>query len=298
MHRYVSIDEDSGRWEGFEFRPGDIVISTRSKHGTTWMQMICLLLVHRTPELPAPLGELSPWLDTRYEDRDAVFARLATQDHRRVIKTHTPLDGVPLDERAHYVVVARHPLDAAVSLRHQGDNIDRDRQAELAGIEAPVGPSHAGRRGRVAEWLGRWIADEADPRESLDSLDGVFHHLRDAWERRGEDNVSLVHYQDLIDDLDGEMRRVAHDLGFDVDDEEIRSLVEAARFESMRSRAADLVPERNGVLVDPTAFFRQGRSGSGTARATADDLALYRRRAAGLAPDDLLHWLHRDSFRT
>jgi hypothetical protein len=61
--RYTSLDEDSGRWRGFEHRAGDIVISTRSKHGTTWVRMICALLVFQTPDLPAPLGELSPWLD-------------------------------------------------------------------------------------------------------------------------------------------------------------------------------------------------------------------------------------------
>ena len=59
--RYTSADEDSARWEGFPFRPGDIVISTRSKSGTAWMQMICALLIFQTPEMPAPLGRLSPW---------------------------------------------------------------------------------------------------------------------------------------------------------------------------------------------------------------------------------------------
>ncbi len=54
--RYQSPDEDSGRWLGFPFRAGDIVISTRSKSGTTWMQMICALLIFQTPELPARSG--------------------------------------------------------------------------------------------------------------------------------------------------------------------------------------------------------------------------------------------------
>jgi hypothetical protein len=61
--RYRSPEEDSARWAGFPFRNGDIVISTRSKSGTTWMQMICALLIFQTPQLPGQLGDLSPWLD-------------------------------------------------------------------------------------------------------------------------------------------------------------------------------------------------------------------------------------------
>jgi len=38
-------------WVGF--RDGDILISSRSKHGTTWLQMLTLLLIHQTLELSA-----------------------------------------------------------------------------------------------------------------------------------------------------------------------------------------------------------------------------------------------------
>src|ERR671920_1326290 len=107
--RYRSPDEDSGRWDGFPFRDGDIVISTRSKSGTTWMQMICALLIFQTPHLPAPLPALSPWLDWLIVPREEVIDRLQAQQHRRFIKTHTPLDGIVLDPRATYIVAARHP---------------------------------------------------------------------------------------------------------------------------------------------------------------------------------------------
>lgn len=107
--RYRSDDEDSDRWTDFVFRPGDIVISTRSKSGTTWMQMICALLIFQTTELPERLNALSPWLDFLGTPKDEAYERLAAQDHRRFIKTHTPLDGIPLDDRVAYIVVARHP---------------------------------------------------------------------------------------------------------------------------------------------------------------------------------------------
>jgi len=134
--RYRSRDEDSARWRHFPFRAGDIVISTRSKSGTTWMQMICALLVFQTPAFPQPLADLSPWLDWLITPEAEVYARLAAQRHRRIIKTHTPLDGLPIDPRVTYIVVAREPLDLAVSLFHQSTNLNRDRMRQLSGQPA------------------------------------------------------------------------------------------------------------------------------------------------------------------
>ncbi|WP_328650761.1 sulfotransferase domain-containing protein [Micromonospora sp. NBC_00330] len=288
IHRYQSDEEDSARWIGFPFRNGDIVISTRSKSGTTWMQMICALLVLRTPELPVPLTVLSPWLDWLGEPQATVYDRLAAQPHRRFIKTHTPLDGVPLDPRAHYVVVARHPLDMAVSLYHQSANLDRARIAELTGQPTPAGPPRE--RPGVREWLLSWVDREVDPHAELDSLPGVLMHLGDAWARRHEPNVELVHYDDLLADLGGEMRRLADLWKLPSPGPE---LVEAATFGRMRERADRLAPDTLGVLRDRQAFFRRGGSGQGRDLLDEAGLARYQQRVAALAPPDLLTWLHR-----
>jgi hypothetical protein len=289
--RYRSADEDSARWNGFVFRDRDIVISTRSKSGTTWMQMICALLVFQTPKLPAPLVDLSPWLDWLGAPREEVHSRLAAQRHRRFIKTHTPLDGVPLDPRVHYVVVARHPLDMAVSLYHQGANLDRARMRQLTGRPEPE--ERAGPPPSLHQWLGTWIEREVEPGDALDSLPGVLWHLSDAWARRHAPNVVLVHFDDLSADLDGEMRRVADVLGFDVPADVWPELVAAATFDRMRANAELLAPDAAGVLKDRGAFFRSGRSGQGRDLLSADQVARYRDRSARLAPPDLLRWLHR-----
>ncbi len=76
--------------------------------------MICALLIFRTPELPAPLSQLSPWLDELVVPRDEAFAQLAAQEHRRFVKTHTPLHEMTIAPRATYIVVARHPLEPRV----------------------------------------------------------------------------------------------------------------------------------------------------------------------------------------
>jgi aryl sulfotransferase len=341
--RYRSPDEDSARWDGFPFRQGDIVISTRSKSGTTWVQMICALLIFQTPQLPDRLSTLSPWLDWLIVPRDEVFARLAAQRHRRFIKTHTPLDGVPIDPQATYLVLARHPLDMAVSLFHQGANLNRERIAELTHAAAPAGtlvarrahgsaddpdhvsprrvpataeppdpvpaaaeppdpvpaaaeppdPGPAAEHTAVKDALLAWIDRDVAPAEAMDSLPGVMWHLADAWRRRHDDNVLLVHYADLSADLDGEMRRIARRLGIEVPDDRWTELVRAAGFAEMRSRAQHLAPDPAGILKDRDAFFRRGSSGAGRELLTDAEFAHYLCRVAGMGPPDLLAWLHR-----
>src|SRR5215207_2362555 len=125
--RYRSIVADSARWDGFVFRPGDIVISTPPKSGTTWTQMLCALLIFDGPQFPAPLGDVSPWLDMCNRPLAEVTAVLAAQTHRRFIKTHTPLDGLPLHADVTYLVVGRDPRDVAISSEHHTANLDVER---------------------------------------------------------------------------------------------------------------------------------------------------------------------------
>src|SRR6185437_4032677 len=86
----------------------------------------------------------------------------------------TPLYGIPLDPRASYIVTGRHPLDAAVSLYHQGGNIDRARLRQLTGQPEPAGPPRP--RPPLSDWLLSWIADDCEPRDQLDSLPGILWH--------------------------------------------------------------------------------------------------------------------------
>ena len=187
--------------------------------------------------------------------------------------------------------MGRHPLDLAVSLYHQGDNLDRGRLRDLTGQDPP--PSTAGRP-ELHDWLLGWIDWAGDPSEQLDSLPGVLGHLGDAWSRRHEPNVVLVHYDDLSGDLDGQMRRLAARLGITVDEDRWPELVDAATFERIRDRADQLVPDPVGVLKEPARFFRQGTSGEGRGVLTATELAHYHRRAAAMAAGDLLTWLHHE----
>ena len=290
LRRYRTVVSDSALWADFRFRTGDVVISTPAKCGTTWMQMLCALLIFDTADFGRPLTEVSPWLDAVTYDTAATLALLESQQHRRFVKTHTPLDGIPLDDRATYVVVARHPLDMAVSLYHHSANIDRRRMAELTG--APL--RTASERPSAHDWLLSWTRRETTPMEEPDSLVGVLHHVGDAWSRRATaPKVVLVHYADLLADLPGEMGRLASRLEVEVSPERLRVLAEAATFAQMRARSSELSPNRLGVLKDDAAFFRSGRSGAGRELLSAEELASYDARVASLADPELVAWLHR-----
>ncbi len=262
--------------------------------------MICALLIFQTPDLPASLGELSPWLDWLITPRDDVFARLAAQWHRRFIKTHTPLDGLPLSPLATYVVVARHPLDLAVSLYHQGNNINRARLAELTG--AVPGLPRPGRSARppLHDWVVGWIDHDPSPAESRDSLPGVMWHVSDAWVRQADPGLAgptvlLVHYDELQRDLAGTMRWLAEQLAITVPAERWPELVRAATFAEMRANAAASAPNKAGMLLDPASFFRRGTSGEGIQVLSSAELAHYYERAAQLAPPEVLSWVHQNA---
>src|SRR3954470_2426766 len=95
IHTYQNHHMDSTRWERYQPRAGDIVISTSMRSGTTWTQEIVRQLIlwyqpDKTLER-APQMDTSPWLDLRVRSLDTVIDLLEGQQHRRFIKTHLPL---------------------------------------------------------------------------------------------------------------------------------------------------------------------------------------------------------------
>lgn len=296
--RYQNLVFDSARWDGFEFRDGDIVISTPPKCGTTWTQTICALLILGPPPFPASLDLLSPWLDMLTRERSSVVADLGAQTHRRFMKTHTPLDGIPWDERVTYICVARDPRDVALSWDNHMDNMDMlaligareaavglDDVADVLAAGPPVRPESP--RDRFWYWV-----DER-PVVGVSCLASTVEHVQTFWAVRDRPNVVLLRYEDLQADLAGEMRALADRLGIEVAEAQWPALVEAATFESMRGRASELAPNATAKLWhDDRQFFNRGTSGQWRELLDDADLGRYRERAVALADPDLIDWLH------
>jgi aryl sulfotransferase len=300
--RYQSFLTDSARWDGFPFRPGDIIISTPAKCGTTWTQMICALLIFQTPELPGSLDVLSPWMEMRLRRRRDVWELYEAQTHRRFIKSHTPLDGLPVDERITYISVGRDPRDVALSWRAHMNNLDFD--AMFAALGAALDPDDYFGPPRVppefsdeGEAFRYWVDDPTPPQEVAMSLAGMAHHLMGFWAVRGRDDVVLLHYDDLQTDLEGEMRRLAVRLGIEVPEDRWPMLVKAATFDEMRRRAEELAPDTaNRIWKSTTDFFHRGTSGQWEGLLDAELASHYEARVRELTPPDFVAWLHRGTL--
>ncbi|NMO53787.1 sulfotransferase domain-containing protein [Actinoplanes sp. TBRC 11911] len=295
MHQkhYRNAFIDSSRWDDIALREGDIILTTPPKTGTTWMQMICALLIFQTPELPRPLGEISVWPDFLVHPREEVLAELDGQRHRRVIKTHTPLDGLPYDERVTYLTIGREPRDVGVSTDNHMSNMHLGKvfaafAASMAaeGAEVPALPEMPPPPESVHDRFRAWVDDPG----YMSGLPMFLHHLDTLWQVRDRPNVVLTHYQQLQDDLAASMRSLAAKLDIEVPEQKWPELVEAATFDSMKRREDDVIPNRD-LWVDKARFLHKGTSGQWRSVLDEDDVAYYRKQVVTLADPDLLAWV-------
>lgn len=298
--RYYNIGSDNTRWNGFAFRDEDIIISTPPKCGTTWMQTICALLIFQTPAFPQALDLISPWFDMLLRRREDVVADLEAQQHRRFIKSHTPFDGLPDDDRVTYICVARDPRDVALSWDNHFFNMDipamltlRERAvglddlAELMPDGIPVPASSE------LERFWQWVDDETPVEQTPTGLAATLHHLTTFWHERHRPNVVLMHFDELKPDLEGQMRGLAKRLGIEVADDLWPQLVRAATFEQMRGRATEVGPNNTEpIWLDPVRFFNKGTSGQWRRLLGADDLRRYEARVKELADPEVVSWVH------
>lgn len=288
---YSDMIYDSTRWDGFALRKGDIVVATPPKCGRTWTQMICALLVHQTPDLPQPLTELSRWLERHGEAAEAILAHYRAQPFRRIVKTHTPLDGLPYSEDATYVFCGRDPRDAFLSVMdHLGNISDHTRAEGLKRAGLPP-DSQFPRDPNVMfpMWLTRspfaWVWD-GFPVGSVMYLTDTY------WRHRKLPNLVFLHYADLTRDLDREMRTLSRALDIPIDEARWPSLVGAAQFSAMKDGASRNAPGAHfGEWRSDGDFFRKARNGEWRDVLSAENQALYERLAAQRLSPELKAWL-------
>lgn len=286
---------DSTRWDHFHVREGDIVVTTAYKAGTTWTQRILSELILGPGAGGQGLMELSPWIDARFQGPiEPVIEAVEAQAHRRFVKSHLAADGLRFFPEAKYVVVGRDTRDVFMSLwNHYSAYTDLAyalfNDAERPGPALPRCPE--GPRDLWPRWISEgWFEWEPDGWP----LWSHSHHLATWWEWRHLPNVHLMHFSDMLADIEGEMRRLAAFCEIEVPEERWPGIVDAVQLDSMRADAKAAAGD-----VDPAGFIFEGgldrflfkgTNGRWRGVLTDDDLALYEHAATALDPG-LRAWL-------
>lgn len=196
MHARLEFFSTPEGWQhGLDYKPdsSDVFIVTPPKCGTTWMQQIVHGLRTRGSMDFEEISCVVPWINMAYDMGIDIHAPQVA--HPRAFKTHTTLDEVP--NGAKYIVVLRDPKDALLSHYH----FFEDFFFEKGTID---------------------IATFA--REHYIPGHDIFKHITALWDRRKDENILPMCYEDMKTNLPLTIERVAEFIGIPLDDE-LREIV-------------------------------------------------------------------------
>lgn len=241
-------------WNNFPIRSDDVIVATYAKSGTTWTQQIVGQLVF-AGQPDVPIHQISPWLDLRVMPPDIV-EQLEAQTHRRIIKTHLPLDALNFSPKAKYLYIGRDGRDVLWSLHNHHANANDLWYDLLNNTPGRVGPPIDRADPDVRAYFRAWLEKDGYPFWSF------WENLASWWAARDLPNVMLVHFNELKADLGGEMRKIAEFLGCDIPEDRWNDVVSHCSFDYMKDHAENVAP-LGGAIFEGGAktFINKGVNG-------------------------------------
>jgi hypothetical protein len=225
--RLSKFETEEGRLKGLSYqpRPNDVAISNTPKAGTTWMQQICHQIRSADAGGDMDFDEISrvvPWVELAVDQgQDLEAPQYGEKEGKpRIFKTHLWYDHCPKFQKT--IVVLRNPFDVVASFYKffegwffEAGSIDLDTFAEEF-------------------WLARGV-----PQSRMQNA-SYFEHLTSWYKRRHEkESVLIIFFEDLKEDLTGQVKKVARFLSttqHDFDKAEIIQLAtERSTFDFMKA---------------------------------------------------------------
>ena len=120
-----------------------------------------------------------------------------------------------------------------------------------------------------------------------------FEHLSSFWAHRADPNVLFVHFDDLKDDLDGEMRRVAAFLHLEIDEARWPRLVDRCTFASMKARGTEIGDFDRMFIGGADSFLYKGTNGRWRDLLTPEEVAMFDEASAHRLPPEANRWANR-----
>jgi len=195
QERFKNFATPEGWQHGLDYKsdPTDVFIVTPPKCGTTWMQQIVHGLRTRGSMDFDEITRVVPWINMAYDTGIDIYAPQVA--HPRAFKTHSALDEVPKGGK--YIIVVRDPCDALLSDYHFMEGMFFEKGS---------------------------ISLETFAREEFIPGRGIWKHIIAFWDRRKDENILPLCYENIKADLPQAIERVASFIGIPLDDE-LREIV-------------------------------------------------------------------------
>ncbi len=290
---YQNHHFDSTRWDYFESRDDDIVVATSYKAGTTWTQAIVAHLLFSDGNFPTAPAEMSPWLDMRIMPLEVVLNRLKAQAHRRFIKTHLPLDSMFYSEKIKYLYIARDARDVFMSLWNHYKGMKDEFFTLMNLLPGRVGDELPQPPDDIHTFWQNWITRGSFEWET----DGwpYWSHLSNVqswWNFRHLPNIQLFHYNDMLENTEREVRRMASFLEINVPEDAWADIIKAVSFAEMK-RQGDLYAPGGGHFWKGGAqtFLHKGTNGRWREVLSDKEMTYYEAACDRALTPDCYKWL-------
>ncbi|MBQ73556.1 MAG: sulfotransferase [Gammaproteobacteria bacterium] len=296
---YKNHHLDSTRWESYTPRDDDIIVTTSYKSGTTFTQQILYnMLVRDTQhddELPE-INAISPWVDARFWGitKEDLVPLLEGIKHRRFLKSHLPLYGLPYYEQVKYLIIGRDVRDVFMSMVNHYSNYTDLSYAVLEqdnpGLPFPRYDGDI--KAFWKNWITRgWFEWEQEGYPMWANM----QHTQSYWEYRHLPNFLFLHYADMRADLPAAVKRIADFIEHDLSEDEISAIVSATDFENVRKKAVAKAKQLEGQPQffnggDATFFFK-GNNGRWKDVLDEEDLCMYEETKSKVLSEDCAAWL-------
>ncbi|KAK4409803.1 Cytosolic sulfotransferase 5 [Sesamum angolense] len=245
--------------------PGDVILASFPKTGTTWLKAILHSIIHPSPQLqnhPLALNhpqELVPSLETNLYvekgteldggNKTPEFIAVKHPQEARILATHIPyqiLGDILNSSGCKVVYVTRNPKDTLVSLWHflqKSSDVDKDPWEVEAAVDqfcrgvVPFGPYY----------------------------DHVLAYRQESLNR--PEKVYFLTYEELKEKSKNRVRKLGEFLGCPFDqsekgEEKIDEIVKMCSFETLSSKEVNKSDEKSSVFPLPySSFFRKGEIG-------------------------------------
>ncbi|XP_003225132.1 sulfotransferase 2B1 [Anolis carolinensis] len=222
----------------FQLFDDDVVTVTYPKSGTNWMLEILGLTQHGGDPSwvrSAPVWDRFPWIEVH-----DCLDKAKTSPPPRFLTSHLPFQLFPksfIHSKAKIIYVLRNPKDVLVSSYHFSKF--------FKGFPDP---------GSMEEFLEKFLSGNV-------AYGSWFDHVRGWMELKDRSNFFMITYEELQQNLRGNVEKLCQILGKNLNSQQINSVVENASFQKMKDNNMSNFSQAPDFDHNKGKFMRKGISG-------------------------------------